>query len=157
MLQVREAMLYDWTLRGVRVRLWKSSGESFEHVALKALGFLLYVTEYPEMKIEYGVGLRYKPDLVAFDEHRRFNFWGECGTVTIKKIQWLLKHARVRRLVIFKFYGAHGFAAQLKSEIEPRYRTAQRLTVISFDQSILNRIPREMDFVPADWYSTIEI
>ena len=49
-------MLYDFELVGRRVRLWQRRGESFGHVLMKALGYALYVAEYPNLEIELPVG-----------------------------------------------------------------------------------------------------
>src|ERR687883_1628806 len=103
-------MLHDFELAGRRVRLWQRPGETFGHVLLKALGYAMFVGEYPGLEIELPVGLRYKPDLVALNESgggrpragARFLFWGECGTVTMRKVAWLLKHGDTERLVLFK-------------------------------------------------------
>jgi hypothetical protein len=55
------AQLYDFELAGRRVRLWKRLGESYEHVLMKALGYAMYVAEFPSLEIERRVGLRYRP------------------------------------------------------------------------------------------------
>ncbi len=158
LLQLNQAVLYDWTLAGRRVRLWKPVGESYEHVLMKALGYAMYVSEYPDLRIEHPVGLRYKPDLVSRDEQQRFRLWGECGTVAIRKIKWLLKHARVERLVIFKIYGATAFAQDLRAELEPHYRTPHRVTVINFTSEVIEQATtRDIAEVPPDWYTRIRI
>ena len=115
LVQLDRALLYDFTLRGRRVRLWKRLGESYEHVLLKALGYALFMDRYPTLEIERSVGLRYKPDLVATGgAGARFDFWGECGAVSVRKIAWLLKHAGVGQLVIFKLrVNAGALAASL--------------------------------------------
>ncbi|MCP9495130.1 MAG: YaeQ family protein [Pyrinomonadaceae bacterium MAG19_C2-C3] len=158
LLQLGQAVLYDWTLAGQRVRLWKPVGESYEHVLMKALAYTMYVREYPDLRIEHPVGLRYKPDLVSRDEHGRFRFWGECGTIAIRKIKWLLKHARVERLVIFKIYGAPAFAQDLRAELEPRYRTPHRVTIINFTPEIIEHATTpDIAEVPPEWYTRIGI
>lgn len=157
MRQLREAVLYDFDVHGRRVRFWKRSGESLEHIVLKALGYSMFVREYPNIVIEHDVELRYKPDLVAMDEAGRFSFWGECGTVTIKKIAWLLKHAGIERLVVFKFYHAEMFAVELRREINAKYRQPGRITVINFNQQLLDDLPREISNIPASWFVEIKI
>jgi len=158
LLQLNQAVLYDWTLAGRRVRLWKGVGESYEHVLMKALGYAMYVREFPDLRVEHPVGLRYKPDLVAQDADGKFQFWGECGTIAIRKIKWLLKHARVERLVIFKIYGATAFAQDLRAELEPRYRTANRVTIINFTPEVIEHATmRDIAEVPAQWYTRISI
>jgi hypothetical protein len=87
------AVLYDFELASRRVRLWKRMGESYEHVLMKALGYAMFVEEYPALEIEPRVPLRYRPDLAARDCADRFLFWGECGTTSLRKTTWLLKHS----------------------------------------------------------------
>jgi len=61
-------MLHDFELAGRRVRLWQRTGETYAHVLMKALGYAMFVGEYPSLQIELRVGLRYKPDIVTPDE-----------------------------------------------------------------------------------------
>lgn len=156
--QLDEAILYDWNVAGRRLRLWKRVGESYEHVMMKALGFAMFVGEYPQMLIEEPVGLRYKPDLVARDEVGHFRFWGECGAVSVRKIAWLLKHTRAERFAIFKLsnFGAAQLAKELRAEVEPRYLRRERVVIISFVPDIIERTAeRRVAHVPLDWYSEI--
>ena len=79
--------LHLFELAGRSVRLWQRPGETYGHVLMKALGYAMFVGEYPGLEIELAVGLRYKPDLVALNgpgggrtrAGARFLFWGECG------------------------------------------------------------------------------
>ncbi len=153
-------MLHDFELAGRRVRAWQRPGESYEHVLMKALGYAMYVAEFPALKIEVEVGLRYKPDLVARGDvasgGRCFQFWGECGTVTVRKIAWLLKHGDVERLVVFKInYGVAAFVSELRAAIEERYRAPGRLLVVNFVADIAARTTRQrIARVPQSWYTT---
>ena len=70
-------MLHDFYLAGNRIRLWQRTGESYEHVLMKALGYAMFAGEYPNLEIEVKVGLRYKPDLIAVKSGGDFEFWGE--------------------------------------------------------------------------------
>ena len=155
-------MHYDFELAGRRVRLWQRTGEGYGHVLMKALGFAMYVEEYPSLEIERRVGLRYKPDLVAEGDvgnGKRFAFWGECGMVSMRKVAWLLKHGGVERLVLFKIdVNAPALAAELRASIDERYRTAGRLSIINFvgdiaSQTETRRLPR----VPRSWYTKTEV
>jgi hypothetical protein len=49
-------MLHDFMLAEKRVRLWQRTGESYEHVLMKALGYAMFVKKYPQMEIETRVG-----------------------------------------------------------------------------------------------------
>ena len=150
-------MLFDFELAGRRVRLWQRPGESYEHVLMKALGYAMFVPAFPALEIESPVGLRYKPDLVARDggADARFPFWGECGAVTVRKVAWLLKHARVGRLALFKIDASAGpLTRELRASIDARYRPPGRLVVINFVGDIVERtLDRRIADVPADWYA----
>jgi hypothetical protein len=153
-------MHYDFELAGRRVRLWQRTGESYEHVLMKALGYAMYVGEFPALEIEQRVGLRYKPDLVArrsggeeFAEP--FAFWGECGQTAVRKINWLLKHAGVARLVLFKIISSPAaLAEELRDSIDERYREPERLLVINFAGDIVARTrERRIARVDESWYT----
>lgn len=152
-------MPFNFELAGKRVRLWQRSGESYEHVLMKALGYALFVREFPHLEIEVRVGLRYKPDLVARELDGRFSFWGECGMNSLRKTAWLLKHAKVEKLLLFKIENNIAqLVEQLREEIEPRYRADGKLRVINFVPDIVKlteerKIPR----VPKEWYTEIKV
>lgn len=160
-------MLHDFELAGHRVRLWQRTGETYGHVLMKALGYAMYVGEYPSLQIELRVGLRYKPDLVALNESNgaqagrgpRFPFWGECGMVSMRKVAWLLKHGDLKRLVLFKIdWGVQAFAGELRAAVGERYREAGRLTLINFAGDIAERAAsRRIESVPENWYAKFEI
>lgn len=152
-------MLYDFELRGRRVRLWQRPGESYEHILMKALGFVMFVDEFPNLEIEVKVGLRYKPDLVAQNERGEFIFWGECGANSVRKTVWLLKHARVEKLVLFKIgQNVRQLIEQLREEIAPRYRVNGKLSLINFNSDIVHlTADRKIDFISSDWYSETKI
>ena len=151
-------MLHDFTLAGRRVRLWQRPGETYAHVLLKALGYAMYVGEYPHLEIEPKVGLRYVPDLVARNVERErvpFAFWGECGLVSMRKVAWLLKHAGVERLALFKLTtNAHALAAELRAVVDARYRAGSRLFVVNFVAEIAQlAADRRIARVPQSWYT----
>lgn len=152
-------MLLDFELAGRRVRLWKRAGESYEHVLMKALGFAMFVGEHPDLQIEHAVGLRYKPDLVERDLNSgRFSFWGECGTTSVRKVGWLLKHAGVERLVLFKIgRNVQAFAGEIRAQVQHKYLRGQ-LIIINFDGAIVREtLTRKIDRVPASLYETIVV
>lgn len=152
-------MLYDFELRGRRVRLWQRTGESYEHVLMKALGFAMFVDEFPDLEIEKTVGLRYKPDLVAQNAAGEFVFWGECGANSVRKTAWLLKHARVERLVLFKIgRTVKSLIEQLREEIPARYRPHEKLRLINFVGDVVElTVNRQIEIVPPDWYTETKI
>ncbi|MFV0423816.1 YaeQ family protein [Oleidesulfovibrio sp.] len=84
----------DSTLRD-KVVLRAGGSEVTWHIALKALGFILFMQHRP--CIEEGVGWHYKPDLIAFDDEQRISLWVDCGNIAVRKIDrvasWLPRDA----------------------------------------------------------------
>lgn len=148
-------MLHDFNIAGNTVRFWQRTGESYEHILLKALGFAMFVKDYPNIEIEKKVGLRYKPDLVARNENGEFIFWGEAGDNSLRKTYWLLKHARVEKLVLLKLAISDAqFVKQLREEIPPRYRENGRLSVINFTKNIVQlTADKKIDEVSPKWFN----
>ena len=153
------AVLYDFELAGRRVRLWKRLGESYEHVLMKALGYALFADLYPGLEIESRVGLRYRPDLVARAADGGFLFWGECGTTSLRKTAWLLKHSGAHRLVLFKIATNTGpLVGELRAAIAPRYRPTGRASIINFSADIVERtLGRRIERVERDWYKEMTL
>ena len=152
-------MLYDFELGGRRVRLWQRPGETYEHVLMKALGFVMFMSEFPNLEIEKKVGLRYKPDLVAQNEAGEFIFWGECGANSIRKTVWLLKHAGVEKLALFKIgQNVSQLILLLREEIPARYRSDERLSLINFAGNIVDlTADRKIDFISPGWFTETKI
>jgi hypothetical protein len=148
-------MLYDFELAGEKVRLWQRIGESYEHVLLKALGYAMFAGDFPNLEIEKKVGLRYKPDLVAQNENGEFVFWGEAGDNSLRKTMWLLKHARVEKLVLLKLASNKTqLVKQLREEIPPRYRENGKLFVINFTKNIVALTSeRKIKKVYPEWFT----
>lgn len=152
-------MLHDFQVSGKRLRLWQRTGESYEHVLMKALGYAMFVEIYPQLEIETKVGLRYKPDLVARSADGGFIFWGEAGDNSLRKTLWLLKHARVEKLVLFKIaINQEQFVRQLRAEIPAKYREHGKLILINFVSEIVDlTAAKQIEKVSADWFSKIII
>ena len=152
-------MLYDFELAGRRVKLWKRLGESYEHILMKALGYAMYVEQYPGLEIEARVGLRYRPDLVARDTTGRFLFWGECGAASLRKTVWLLKHSGTARLVLFKIDSNIGqLAEELRSAVPQRSRPLGRALLINFRPEIVSlTMERRVARVEENWYTKVVV
>jgi hypothetical protein len=127
---------------------------------MKALGYAMFVAEFPALEIEQRVGLRYKPDLVArgggLEFEPPFAFWGECGQTAVRKTLWLLKHAGVARLVLFKIiHNSAALVNELRAAIDERYRAPERLVLINFQSDIVARTTSERRIarVPESWYT----
>lgn len=125
---------------------------------MKALGYTIFRPQFPHLEIEKRIGLRYKPDLIALDDHGKAEFWGECGKVSLRKIGWIAKHSGARQLALFKFdITPQHFISQVRAEVEARYRTPSRITLFNFDRIILDEAGTELDDVPQSWYKQFDI
>ena len=90
-----------------RVVFVKRSGESLEHVLMKAMLWALYLPRYPEMLVEVSIGGRYKPDLVqprpGLDPASGPLFWAEAGKVGQKKLERLARQFADTHVVVGKW------------------------------------------------------
>ena len=152
-------MVHEFVLAGNKVKLWQRTGESYQHVLMKALGYAMFVGKYPNLEIETQVNLRYKPDLVVFGTNREFKFWGECGQNAIRKTVWLLKHTRTDKFVLFKIgQNTDSLIKQLRDEIDAKYRPSGRVLLINFVSEILDlTATKQIEKVSRDWYLETEI
>lgn len=152
-------MLHDFQLAGKRMRLWQRQGESYEHVLMKALGFAMFSPKYPTLEIEVKVGLRYKPDLIARNARGDFLFWGECGSNSLRKTNWLLKHTRTEKLVLFKIgQNLEQFIKQLREEVPVKYRSQNRLVLINFIGDIVNLTAyKQIEKISEEWFTETKI
>jgi hypothetical protein len=152
-------MLHEFKIVGHRVKLWQRVGESYEHVLMKALGYGLYVDEYPNLEIETKVDLRYKPDLIAWNGGKDFPFWGECGANSLRKTAWILKHTYTKKLVLFKIgQNSEQLTKLLRDSVPGRYRPPGRLIVVNFVTEIVGlTVSKQIEKVSRDWYSEIVI
>jgi hypothetical protein len=148
-------MLHKFETVNGSLRLWQHRGESFEHVLMKALGYAVNVEEFPSLKVELSVGLRYKPDLIAIGADGEIDLWGECGLITVRKTIWLAKHSGAKRLTLFKInYGVDQLADQLRRVVEPKYRDGGRLRIVNFVRDIRDlTASRQIAKVSSDWYT----
>lgn len=97
-----------WTLRAHdrQVVVVKKRRERATHVLIKAFIWALYLPEFPDLKIEIGIGHRYKPDVVQLDDRGRPVFWGEAERVSLKKIRALVGRFPATHLVFGKWAAA---------------------------------------------------
>lgn len=83
--------------------LVKHAQEKLEHRLMMALLWALYLPQYPELRIDVGVGSRYRPDLVQLNAAGEPVFWGEAGEVGLEKLRYLCSHYRGTHLVFAKW------------------------------------------------------
>jgi hypothetical protein len=96
-----------WTLRahGQQVVFIKKPIEHVHHVLMKAFLWALYLPVYPNLKVEVGIGDRYKPDVVALPlaDRRDPLFWGEAGQVSTEKIHSIGRRYRQTHFALAKW------------------------------------------------------
>lgn len=153
-------MLHRFEIGGRKLALYQRNGESFEHVALKALCYALHVGRFPGLEIERNPGGRYTPDVSALGEDGRPLFWGECGSVSLRKVGWLAKHSGAREIAFVKLGAGTGFAFEARSAVEQRYRPPGRIAVFGFRESApaeLQAASLVLGAVPPSWYRRTEV
>jgi hypothetical protein len=84
-----------------------------------------------------------------------FDFWGECGQTAVRKVNWLLKHAGVARLVLFKIINnTSALVENLRAAVDARYREPERLVLVNFACDITTLVrERRIERVPESWYT----
>lgn len=127
------------TLRS-KVVLRAGVSEVAWHIALKILGFILFMQHKP--LIEEGVGWHYKPDLVAFTPTGAISLWVDCGNIAVRKIDrvasWLPKEAEfhiLRRTA----KDAMTLAAAAKNIKKP-----ERLLLTAFDTGFVDAVAESL-------------
>jgi hypothetical protein len=99
--------------------------ESVEHVLQKAFLWALYLPMYPGVRVEvpFGNNGRYKPDLLALDGERPL-FWGECGVVSVAKLNNLLGRHRQTHFVFSKWQTTASFDGSIDRALTGLRRSA---------------------------------
>ena len=113
--------------------LVKRSNEKFEHRLMMALLWALYLPQYPALRIDVPIGVRYRPDLVQLSADGRPIFWGEAGEVGLEKLRLMCARYRDTHLVFAKWaINLQPFAAMIDSALVGVPRRAQT-ELIGFD------------------------
>jgi len=115
-------------------------GESLDHVVLKLLGFILFHEYSPE--IEYSIGWKYKPDLIAFDDNDKIILWVECADVAPAKIRRIMQKYPDARLVVLKpsDHKARGFSKIFEDE----KKEGVKIEITGFDDGFVDHICRNL-------------
>ncbi len=96
-----------WTIKlpNQKIVLIKKSGESEEHVYMKAFLAHLYHAAYPNLGVEirFPQEKRYKPDLLATNLTGEALFWGECGQLAPRKINTICSRYRSTHFAFAKW------------------------------------------------------
>ncbi|MFV0347218.1 MAG: YaeQ family protein [Halodesulfovibrio sp.] len=116
-------------------------GEVAWHIALKVLGYLLFM-EY-EPRIEEGIGWHYKPDLVSLDAEGRLRLWVDCGNIAVRKIDRVAQ--KVGADVPFIILRRTQRDAQLLAQSLDKMRFPERVHILSFDKGFVDALAEALD------------
>jgi len=133
------------TLRahGRKVVFVKRSGESLEHVLMKAFLWAMYLPRYPGLAVEVPIGDRYKPDVVQLDGLGEPVFWGEAGQVGAEKVGALVRRFPRTHLAIAKWAAPLGpFEAIVREALRDQRRAAP-IELLSFPPDAGERFIRD--------------
>jgi uncharacterized protein YaeQ len=86
--------------------------ETLEHIALRLSAFLLFWEEDPKMELSPKhpalAGQEFRPDLIALASDGGIRLWGECGNVSLNKLDKLTRRCPGARIVVLKSSEADG-------------------------------------------------
>lgn len=127
---------------GQSLVLIKRPIESGEHVLQKALLWAMYLPHYPDVRVEVSLPTpsRYKPDLLALDQHDEPCFWGECGVVSLEKLRFLLTRYKRTYFVFSKWSTRLDPFGGLIEEALERVQRRAPVELINFDPSAVDAI-----------------
>ncbi|UZP67030.1 YaeQ family protein [Desulfovibrio mangrovi] len=127
--------------RRIKLVLRAAPGEVAWHIALKILGYLLFM-EY-EPRIEEGIGWHYKPDLVSLDDHGALRLWVDCGNIAVRKIDRVAqKVGPDAPFVILR--RSHRDALLLAQSLD-KMRFPERVHILSFEKGFVDAFADALD------------
>lgn len=134
-----------------RLVLHKPRGESVQHLVLKALLWSLLLPTYPDASCETDIGHRYRPDVIALSTDQQPLWWGECGSVSLAKLDELATTFPSTRLTVAKWghSDASGYAGYLRSQLSLRRRSAP-IEVLSFPADSVERFVSDLGEISLD-------
>jgi hypothetical protein len=136
----------------------KSPTEKATHVLMKAFLWALYAAEYPALQVEVRIGDRYKPDVIAYSgtpspyqQSIVVHFWGECGEVSLYKIEALLRRYPRTHFAIAKWDERIDLWAQQVQRIRPRMGHTAPFDVLRFSPDCAQYLDVQSGLVSITW------
>ena len=120
--------------------LTKRAGESTAHVLMKAIACARYAPEYPDLRIETAIGLRYKPDLVALDDTGAPRLWVECGHVDREKLRRLVRRFPRTHLAWFRRQSQWAGAVRIVRDALVDVRRSAPIDVLAVDDTLFRAV-----------------
>ena len=122
--------------------LHSAPGEVAWHIALKLLGYTLFMDYAP--RIEEGIGWHYKPDLVALDAQGQVRLWVDCGNIAVRKIERVAVKVG-NGAPFFILRRTHRDAQLLAQSLTGKMRFPERLRILSFDNGVVDALAAHLD------------
>jgi len=143
---------YTFRYEGKHIKVFKESGESYQHVLLRLLGYILYYKKYHSIEVNPVFYQKYKSDLMALDYEGKPAFWGECGRVRWEVIEYIYRHTDVQEIVLIESEEyIETFLEIVKQKIPKKFLS--RIKVINFLPDFVNEWLDPSDVVLyKDWY-----
>ena len=132
----------DFHLNGGHRRLIIARGreETFENLALRLAGYALFWPLDPQVEISPKhpavEQVEYRPDFLALTAGGELALWGECGNVSIRKLDKLTRRYPGARIVALKASPAEG--RQLRENLKEAADRHHRIEILSFQPHDFN-------------------
>lgn len=126
----------EYNLNGEKRRVVVARGteETDEHLALRLAAFALFWDVEPQMEISPKhpalAQVEFKPDFIALDAGGEVALWGECGNVSINKLDKLTRRYPHARIAVLKASPAEG--RKMRADLAERVDRGARVEVLSF-------------------------
>jgi hypothetical protein len=117
-----------------RLIIARAREETLENFALRLAGYVLFWPLEPQVEISPKhpavAQVEYKPDFLALNAGGELVLWGECGNVSLKKLDKLTRRFPGARIVALKATPAEG--RQLRANLEEAADRHHRIEILSF-------------------------
>lgn len=127
--------------RNAKLVLHAAPSEVAWHIALKLLGYLLFMEYAP--RIEEGIGWHYKPDLVSLNDQGALRLWVDCGNIAVRKIERVAQ--KVGPDVPFIILRRTARDAQLLAQSLGRMRYPGRVRLLAFENGMVDALAAHLD------------
>jgi hypothetical protein len=126
----------EFNLNGGRRRLVMAQGsqEPFDHVALRLAAYALFWGWEPKIEVSPKhpalASVEFRPDFIAFDEGGGVKLWGECGNVTLNKLDKVARRFPRARIAALKASETEG--RKLRSDLKDSVDRQERVEILAF-------------------------
>jgi hypothetical protein len=126
----------DFHINGGQRKLILAQGaqETFDHLALRLSAPILFWALEPKMELSPKhpalAQMEFRPDFIALNEAGETLLWGECGNVSLNKIDKVLRRCPYARVVVLKASPAEG--AKMRKDLEDGVDRQERVEVLSW-------------------------